>query len=286
MPTRGALVLAPADVSSMERVISLKNPHARKVCGGSTGRPWSRAPRADEEFAILVAQGVQSPHSAGDVPAAVPSKQLVWHPGERLVSLSTTYWLRQLKAGNKDAAQELWERYYQRLVAVARKRLNGRLGRSVADESDIAQSAFMCFYRAAQAGRFPQLNDRNDLWRLLITIAERRIIMRLRRENRLKRTPSKLGPIYDREPIDVDEIAGREPTPEFCAVTIESVRSLLNQLDDSTLRSLALMKLEGYTNEEMARRLGCSLSTVERKLRRIRHTWTSAVVTAEDRGDA
>jgi DNA-directed RNA polymerase specialized sigma24 family protein len=39
------------------------------------------------------------------------------------------------------------------------------------------------------------------------------------------------------------------------------------------LRSVATYKLEGYTNDEIAARLGCVTSTVERKLARIRGQW-------------
>jgi RNA polymerase sigma factor (sigma-70 family) len=203
------------------------------------------------------------------------------------VSESTTFWLRELQAGNREAAQELWQRYYHRLVAAARKRLaGGRLARSAIDESDIAQSAFARFYQAAEQGRFPQLNDRNDLWRLLLMITERRIASRLRQQNCAKRMHQQSERSYSAGPINVADIAGDEPSPEFCAAAVESIHVLLNQLNDSTLRDLAVMKMEGYTNQEIALRLDCSLSTVERKLRRIRHGWTSAAVTAEDHGDA
>ena len=80
-----------------------------------------------------------------------------------LMPHSTTHWVHQLKAGNRDAAQELWERYYRRLVELARRRLSTKAVNGVADEDDIALSAFASFYRAAEAGRFPQLADRNDL---------------------------------------------------------------------------------------------------------------------------
>jgi DNA-directed RNA polymerase specialized sigma24 family protein len=52
----------------------------------------------------------------------------------------------------------------------------------------------------------------------------------------------------------------------------EECRRLLGRLDDD-LRALALLKMEGYTNEEIASRLGRSRATVERKLRLIRRAW-------------
>lgn len=195
-----------------------------------------------------------------------------------LVPHSTTHWVNQLKAGNRDAAQELWERYYRRLVSVARKHFSGS---GAADGSDIAQSAFASFYRAAEQGRFPQLSDRTELWKLLMVITQRKIACRLRYENRQKRRPTPGDGRGSVDPIDLAEVAARDPTPDFCVAAIESMRELLDRLSDSTLRALALLKMEGFNNEDIARRLDCSVSTVERKLRRIRHEWADVVSAME-----
>jgi hypothetical protein len=77
---------------------------------------------------------------------------------------SVTRWLEQLKAGEQAAVQQLWTRYYARLVRLAREKL-GAAPRQAADEEDVALSAFDSFCRAAEAGRFPRLLDRDDLWR-------------------------------------------------------------------------------------------------------------------------
>jgi DNA-directed RNA polymerase specialized sigma24 family protein len=68
-------------------------------------------------------------------------------------------------------------------------------------------------------------------------------------------------------------VVGREPTPEFAAEVAEQCQRLLEALDDDTLRSVAVWKMEGSTNPEIAARLGCSLSSVERKLRLVRRIW-------------
>ena len=86
---------------------------------------------------------------------------------------SMTYLIDQLKAGDRAAVQPLWERYYPRLVALARKRLQGS-SRRVSDQSYVATDAFDSFCRAAEAGRFPSLKDRDDLWSLLVMIAARK----------------------------------------------------------------------------------------------------------------
>src|SRR5205085_5062686 len=86
---------------------------------------------------------------------------------------TVTYWLGQFQAGDRAAAQRLWERYFRRLVGLARKRLEGA-PRQAADEEDVALSAFDSFCRGAERGRFPRLEDRNDLWRVLVTLTVRK----------------------------------------------------------------------------------------------------------------
>src|SRR4051794_32004303 len=95
-------------------------------------------------------------------------------------------WIRELQAGNQDAAQQLWERYFQQLVRLAQKRLPSRLRRQ-SDEEDVALSAFNSFCRAAAAGHYPKLADREDLWRLLVTITAHKAIHAARHAKRLKR---------------------------------------------------------------------------------------------------
>src|SRR5271157_2479085 len=98
---------------------------------------------------------------------------------------SVTRWLGDLKAGDPDAAQRLWERYFAELVRLARARLGG-VSRAAADEEDVALSAFESFCAAVSDGRFPRLEDRDDLWRVLVTVAERKAFDLIRRQRRLK----------------------------------------------------------------------------------------------------
>jgi DNA-directed RNA polymerase specialized sigma24 family protein len=223
-------------------------------------------PRAD--FGVAVGQGLQSPrknHAA---------------TGVKLVPESTTFWILQLKEGNRDAAQHIWERYYFRLVDAVRRRLNGRHSLAASDEFDVAQSAFASFYDAAERGRFPQLSDSNDLWRLLITITQRKITRRLRYQGALMRNPLN-GTLASSDEVDLDSLPSNEPTPDFCVAAVESFSELMRKLTGPNHRSIALMRMEGYTNEEIASQVKCSLSTIERKLRLIRHEWSTAL---EERG--
>ncbi len=181
---------------------------------------------------------------------------------------SVTRWIAQLRAGDQAAANPLWGRYFHRLVALARVRLL-RAPRRAADEEDVALSAFHSFCRAAERGHFPKLDDRNDLWRLLVVLTTRKAAHLVRDGGRLRRG----GGLAAEDEVDLERIVGEEPEPKFVAEAAEECRRLLCRLGDDTLRSVALWKMEGYTNEEIAVRLGCVLRTVERKLRLIREIW-------------
>ena len=91
---------------------------------------------------------------------------------------SVTRWVAALKAGDAAAAQPLWERYHRQLVALARRKLDASRRRA-ADEEDVVQSAFHSFFRGVARGRFPQLNDRDNLWRLLVVITARKAVDQL-----------------------------------------------------------------------------------------------------------
>jgi DNA-directed RNA polymerase specialized sigma24 family protein len=183
---------------------------------------------------------------------------------------SVTRWISQLRAGDQAAADPLWQRYFERLVELARARLM-QAPRRAADEEDVALSAFHSFCRAAERGRFAKLDDRDDLWRLLATFTRRKAAHLLRDGSRLKRSA---GPGTE-EGVDLESIAAEEPGPELIAEMAEECRRLLDRLGDETLRTVAVWKMEGYTNEEIAGKLACVPRTVERKLQLIRAIWES-----------
>jgi DNA-directed RNA polymerase specialized sigma24 family protein len=184
---------------------------------------------------------------------------------------SVTCWITQLQAGDQAAAEPLWGRYFERLVALARVRLL-RAPRRAADEEDVALSAFHSFCRAAGEGRFPKLDDRDDLWRLLVVLTTRKAAHLLRDGSRLKRGGARCVHGGEEE-VDLELLVGAEPDPELVAEVAEECFRLLSRLDDDTLRSVVLWKMEGYTNEEIAVKLSCVPRTVERKLRLIREIW-------------
>ena len=193
---------------------------------------------------------------------------------------SVTHWLNQFKGGDAAAAQQLWERYFHRLIGLARARLPQQRGR-VNDEEDLALSAFASFSRGVEAGRFPRLHDRDNLWRLLVVITARKAIDYAQFERRQKRDGRAVldeaaltGPEESGRHLGIDQLISQEPTPAFAAQAAEETSRLLGLLGNPELRTIALWKMEGYANEEIAAKLGCVPRTVERKLRVIRSIWS------------
>jgi DNA-directed RNA polymerase specialized sigma24 family protein len=198
-----------------------------------------------------------------------------------------TIWLGRAAGGDERTIQEIWQRYYDKLVQLARRKL-GPVGRRAADEEDVALSAFHSFYRGAASGRFPQLADRHDLWKLLVTITCRKAIAQIKGATAQKRGGGTVRgeSIFQQrgesESIGgIGQILGDEPTPELAAMVAETCGNMLEQLDDDLLRQVAVMKMEGYSNDEIAAELNCVTRTIERKLARIREIWGEAQAPTE-----
>jgi len=197
---------------------------------------------------------------------------------------SVTVWISQLKDGNHDAAQELWDRYFRRLVGFARTKLAKRY-RRVDGVEDVALSAFASFCRGAEQGRFPKLHDRNNLWPLLVVITARKAIdvivhIRTQKEGGGRvRGESALMNLIDSSGVagGIERVLSREPTPEFAAEVAEECERLLALLGEEMLQRIAILKLEGYTDREVAVKLGCAIRTVERKRERIRLAWEKEI---------
>jgi DNA-directed RNA polymerase specialized sigma24 family protein len=196
---------------------------------------------------------------------------------------SITEFVGGLKAGATGAAAGLWEHYSGDLIRLARSKLRA-MSRAAADEEDVALSAFASFCDAAGRGRFPHLEDRDDLWKILVTITARKAANLVRDARRRKRGMGRvldaadLGGAGSRKERDVLALVpDPEPSPESVALVAEECRRLLGCLRDDVLRRIALDRMAGYTEKESAARLGCARRTVIRKLGVIRNAWCAEV---------
>lgn len=190
---------------------------------------------------------------------------------------SVTRWIGRLETGDQEAARRLWERYFHSLVRLARQRLR-HVPRQVSDEEDVALSAFHAFCHALSDKRMPAVRDRDDLWRILALIVVGKSIDQRRRQFSLKRGAGEaILNFDDLDPAQMEAIIGREPDPALAVELTEELQTLLNRLPDDQLQQMALRKLDGETNEEIAAHTGTSLRTVARRLTVIRRIWEQSV---------
>jgi RNA polymerase sigma factor (sigma-70 family) len=188
---------------------------------------------------------------------------------------SVSQWIDGLRKGDERAAERLWTRYYRRVLGLARRRLGGWLA---SDAEDVAAVALHSLLRRVSLGDLPQLADRDDWWRLLMTITCRKASNHRRQAQCRKRGGGNAEPsvVYrERCVSDLEGCADGGQPPEVWASVSEALQRLLELLDDE-LRLIVLSKLDGYTNVEIAARVRRSVPTIERRLRLIREKWQQA----------
>jgi DNA-directed RNA polymerase specialized sigma24 family protein len=178
---------------------------------------------------------------------------------------AVTLWIAEIKEGRREAVARLLDCYFKRLIGLARQRLGGQ-PELAGYEEDVALSAFKSLCLGAERGQFSRLLDRDDLWHLLVVLTVRKAIDLLRRRR----------PEAPAAPEDLEQLLSRDPDPELAAEVADEYRRLFDGLGDPELRAVALWKVEGYSNEEISRNLGCVVRSVERKLQLIRALWAEA----------
>jgi RNA polymerase sigma factor (sigma-70 family) len=207
---------------------------------------------------------------------------------------SVTEWIAKVKAGDEDAARKLWEHYFEKLVKQARKTLRSA-HRRTADEEDAVLSAMACFFRRAKEGKFKELHDRNDLWRLLVKITRNKTIDHIRRspreagESKLGRRAAPDQPLpgldareddksaFPFDPTTMVELSEADALAEFVSRLGLASQELLDKLGDKKLRQVALLRMQGCTLKEIAKKIDCVISTVEFKLMRIKEVWSKEI---------
>ena len=193
---------------------------------------------------------------------------------------SVTHWICELKDGDEGAAQqELFNRYFQRLTGLARPRLRN-VPRRAQDEEDVAMQALASFFEGVKAGHFPQLDDRTHLWPLLVKITVHKALdqrdhtlAQKRGRGQVRGDSVRMMPGHENDSNRILEFVGHQPTPSLICELDEQCGLMMSQLDDE-LQTVARLKLEGYTNSEIAEKLDVVERTVERKLKRIRNRWS------------
>ncbi len=187
---------------------------------------------------------------------------------------SVTRWVSEFKNGDQVAAQNIWQHFFQRLVSTARQRISQRVGRVYTAE-DAAASAFNSLWQRVQRGDYPDLNDRESIWRMLLIIATRKVSQQERRLQTQKRGSggavgeSALDALND-EARAINQVLGQQPSPEFAVELVDQIEVMSTRLGDESLSEILYLKLEGYSNDEIAEKVGYRRNTIQRKLRLIR----------------
>lgn len=184
---------------------------------------------------------------------------------------SVTRWINDFKNGDDSAAHLLWGFLKSRLLALAGKKTISV--NPTYDEEDVAISAFATLCDGLQVGRYDKVVDREALWRLLAVITINRARKLARDENRIRRGGDK------KRVIDGDSairrIASPEPSPEFSLLAKEECRRMLDLLPKKELRIVAILKVDGHTNQEVATILNCTRRSIQRRLNLIRDIWAN-----------
>jgi RNA polymerase sigma factor (sigma-70 family) len=189
---------------------------------------------------------------------------------------SITQAFRQMRQGDGLATRQVVERFFPRLAGLARKTLSGG-PQAMADADDAVQSALVSFHQRIEGGQFAEILDRNDLWNVLATMTVHKSLEQLRRQRAAKRGG---GKVLDEaalcnvqgEPVPLAETVAQIPSSDFDLYCEELIDMLADEL-----RPIALLRLLGYRNREIAERLACTERRVERKLALIRLKWEDHV---------
>ncbi|MBL8871883.1 MAG: hypothetical protein JNK90_19060 [Planctomycetaceae bacterium] len=194
---------------------------------------------------------------------------------------SITLWLDRLRNQEDSIAQNaLWQQFATRVLSLARAKLRYHRTK-IADEDDVANSVFEALFTGVASGGFPNLNNRDDLWGLLIRLTENKAIDLIRYENRKRRIakPNGAGPLDKREENDVQNDLSNFPDKRLTAEEelqfAETCSLLLARLEDPVLIAIAQFKLEGHSNTAISEFISRPLRTVERKIAMIRSIWSN-----------
>ncbi|MHB1423066.1 MAG: sigma-70 family RNA polymerase sigma factor [Gemmataceae bacterium] len=184
------------------------------------------------------------------------------------MTLSDQDLLQRLECGDAEAAAILFDRYAHRLIALARRRLDGRV-RAKVDADDVVNSVMRTLCRRADEHSF-HLDKSDDLWGLLVEITSRKCGRWNRHFRTRKRDIRREQPPPTDSSSDNAPLAHAAPGPEDEAVLRETVERLLGSLGDDLARGVCEMRLQGHEINEIAAAMKCSESTISRKVRSIK----------------
>src|SRR5262249_1614762 len=155
--------------------------------------------------------------------------------------------------GDSAAARELYERYVDRLVALARRRISQSLA-SRLDPEDVVQSAFRTFFDRPKAGRF-RLEGRDHPRKPPVRLPIHKSLQHVTLHKAAKRDPAAELGQEDSSQQGWQAVLAREPCPEDAIAFLDSVETFLAKLSPQD-RQILEMRVHGYSNREIEDKLG------------------------------
>lgn len=177
--------------------------------------------------------------------------------------------IARLRAGDDEVAAQIFHRFANRLIALARSRLDNLLRQKV-DPEDLLQSVFQSFFARNREGQY-DLRDWDSLWSLLTVITLRKCGRNIEyfragcRDVRREVT----APARAEDSFAGPEPVAQEPSPLEATVLAETLELLLGMLEGRN-REIVTLRLQGYTTPEISSQLGCTERTVQRVLERVK----------------
>jgi RNA polymerase sigma-70 factor (ECF subfamily) len=156
----------------------------------------------------------------------------------------------------------LFDRYVDQLLALARRRISQRLASRV-DAEDVVQSVFRTFFTRAREGQF-RIQERDDLAKLLVRITLHKTLRQVEFHKAAKRDPGHEAGQSSEAREKLFAFLDGEPPPEMVVACLDEMEHFLNKLGPDE-RQILELRLQGYTNREIADKLG----TYDRKIRRV-----------------
>lgn len=197
------------------------------------------------------------------------------------ISGSVTQLIHRLRSDDPrerdEVARLVWEHYFRDLLALAHRHLGLRIRQRVEAE-DVLQSVYASVCRRHQRGDF-ELYDRDDFWRLLVTVTLNKTRNAAKWHRRAKRDIDREVALAAIEVGTGDgtglSLQAAGPTPDEAVALAEELEKRIRSLADPLLIEVVLKKLEGLTNKEIAGELDYTERTIERKLDKIRKKWSA-----------
>lgn len=187
--------------------------------------------------------------------------------------------IQMFRAGNDSAARELFDRYCERLMKLAKRRIGQRMTSRV-DPEDVIQSAFRTFFTRVRNDQFT-FEGENDLFKLLIRLTVHKTLRQVAYHRAAKRNPElEAGHGSDAQEM-LQQLAATDPPPEVEVALIDEFERFMGQLPEFD-RKVLEMKLQGHTTTEIADALGSYDRKIRRVVERIEETARDLAAQAKD----